>query len=332
MKLKDKILEILEQNRDVHISGQDLAMRLMVSRNAVWKNVKILEEGGHKIEAIRNKGYRLEDDSDKLSQEGIRIHLGKTGNSYDLLVLDTIDSTNDQGKRMIAEGCRKETIIIANEQISGRGRQGRKFQSPKDTGMYLSLLFYPNKNMEEMENITTKTCVAVCRTIEEVSTSNAEIKWVNDIFVDGLKVSGILTEAVTDFESGTVEALVIGIGINLRTRREDFDEDIRGIAGSIFPKVGNRNKIAARLIDNVLEVYENGDEEELMAEYRRRCFLLGKKISYRKNGEMVEALALDVNEKGNLVIIGEDGRREILNSGEVSLKKEKEKEKEKEQE
>jgi BirA family transcriptional regulator, biotin operon repressor / biotin---[acetyl-CoA-carboxylase] ligase len=319
MGIKDQLLDILEHNRENYISGQELARELDVSRNAIWKNIKKLQEEGHSIVGINNKGYKLDIQSDKITKQGIIMHLLPQNEKYSIIVYDTVDSTNNLGKKLISSGNRKETIIIANEQTKGRGRMGRDFFSPANTGVYMSFVLFPDRHVSEMGTLTTKVCVAVCRVIEAVKDCKAEIKWVNDIYVDKRKVCGILTEAVTDFESGTVEAVVIGIGLNVSTDMSDFPEDLSMTAGSVNPSGVSRNTIVAKIINEVASVYHDKDEKSLMEEYRKRCFLIGREITYYKNGVTIVGKAVDINDQGNLVIEKEDGLIDVLNSGEVTL-------------
>ncbi len=319
MGIKDQLLDILEHNREHYISGQELAERLSVSRNAIWKNIKKLQEEGHSIIGINNKGYRLDILSDMITKQGIRMYLLPQNDKYNILVYDTVDSTNNYGKKLISNGSKEETIIIANEQTKGRGRMGREFFSPANTGVYMSFVIFPNRHVSLLGTLTTKVCVAICRVIETIKDCKAEIKWVNDIYVDKKKVCGILTEAVTDFESGTVEAIVIGIGLNVSTNSRDFPDELSLVAGSINPLSVSRNAIVAKIINEVMAIYIDGDDKLLMEEYRGRCFLIDKEITYYRNGVSCTGKAVDINEMGNLVIEKENGEIDILNSGEVTL-------------
>lgn len=320
MSIKDQLLDILEHNRENYISGQELAEGLNVSRNAIWKNIKKLQEEGHSIVAINNRGYKLDIQSDKITKQGIHMYLLPQNQKYEIEVFETVDSTNNLGKKLISSGKREETIFISNEQTKGRGRMGREFFSPADTGVYISLVLFPNRHVSDMGTLTTKVCVAVCRVIEAIKECKAEIKWVNDIFVDKKKVCGILTEAVTDFESGTVEAVVIGIGLNVNTQSSDFPESLSMTAGSVNPFRVNRNFIAASIINEVTAVYNDRDEKSLMDEYRQRCFLIGREITYYISGISFVGRVIDINDQGNLIIEKENGMVDILNSGEVTLK------------
>ncbi|KAF0091713.1 MAG: BirA family transcriptional regulator biotin operon repressor / biotin-acetyl-CoA-carboxylase ligase [Fusobacteria bacterium] len=323
MGIKDQLLDILEHNREQYISGQELAEKLSVSRNAIWKNIKKLQEEGHSIVGINNRGYRLDILSDMITKQGIKIHLLPQNDKYNIIVYDTVDSTNNYGKKLISNGSKEETIIISNEQTKGRGRMGREFYSPANTGVYMSFVLFPNRHVSELGTLTTKACVAVCRVIEAIKECKAEIKWVNDIYVDKKKVCGILTEAVTDFESGTVEAIVIGIGLNISTASSDFPDELSLSAGSVNPESVSRNIIVAKLINEVMAVYIDGDDKVLMDEYRQRCFLIDKEITYYRNGVLSLGKVVDVNDQGNLIIEKENGVTDILNSGEVTLSSKK---------
>lgn len=319
MGIKDQLLDILEHNREQYTSGQELAEKLSVSRNAIWKNIKKLQEEGHRIVGINNRGYRLDILSDMITQQGIKMHLLPQNDKYNITLYDSVDSTNNYGKKLISNGSKEATIIIANEQTKGRGRMGREFFSPANTGVYMSFVLFPNRHVSELGTLTTKVCVAVCRVIESIKDCKAEIKWVNDIYVNKKKVCGILTEAVTDFESGTVEAVVIGIGLNISTASSDFPDELSLCAGSVNPVSVSRNVIVAKIINELMAIYNDGDEKLLMEEYRQRCFLIGKEITYYRNGISCVGKAVDINDQGNLIIEKDNGEMDILNSGEVTL-------------
>ena len=229
---KEDLLTLLWQNADAYISGEELARRLSVSRTAVWKAIGQLREAGYNIESVSNRGYRLLSESDVLSEEGIRRHLKHQ--ELELQVYKTITSTNTVLKALAAEGAPAGLALIAGEQTAGRGRMGRSFYSPADSGLYLSLLLRPNVSAVEATRLTACAAVAVAETIEELSGRPAQIKWVNDIFVDGRKVCGILTEASVDCENGMMHYVIIGLGVNTRVPAGDFPEELKGIAGAAF--------------------------------------------------------------------------------------------------
>ena len=256
MSLKHDILLQLESAGERFLSGQELAARFGVTRAAVWKAVNALREEGAEIESVTNRGYRLAARPDLLSAEEIRSLLLPRFAETEIAIFDRLDSPNNEGKRRLANGLQKPLLVIAAEQTEGRGRMGRSFYSPADTGLYMSLALYAPEGFSGAVYTTTAAAVATARALETLSSLPVQIKWVNDLYLDGRKICGILTEAVTDFESGLVSGLVIGIGVNLRTPDGEFPEDIQKIAGSAF---GNntfpdlRNRLAASILDRLMK-------------------------------------------------------------------------------
>lgn len=326
--VKSELIRKLEENRGKYFSGEALASELNVSRAAVSQAVKTLRGAGYPISSCTNLGYSLSPSSDLISEQGVRLFLPEKYKNLSLLIFDTIDSTNMEARRQSLEGREHGTVIIANEQTAGRGRLGRNFFSPADTGLYLSILLKPNAS--EPINpllITTAASVAVCRAIKKVSDIKAEIKWVNDIYVDGKKVSGILTEGISNFETGAMEYIILGIGINCQMPVGDFPEDIRDIASSILGediKEGfQRNMLAAEIIKEVLDIYFDLNSLKFMEEYRRLSMVIGKPVKLLKNyneTEFEQVKVLDIDDMGGLVVEHPDGRIETLRTGEISIR------------
>lgn len=325
MSTKSEIIEILEMNRGKAISGQELANTIGVSRAAVWKSIKLLQEEGYKITATTNKGYVLLSENDILSEQGVRMHLpDQISGTVDIRVYNSIDSTNNEAKRIITSGSplKKPIVIIANEQTAGRGRRGREFFSPPNTGIYMSFAMVSNSFSDIVLTITLAAGVALCNTIEAVTSEQARIKWVNDVYVNSKKVGGILTEGITDFESGIVEAIVVGMGLNVTTT--DFGDELSDIAGSIMEQKDyniTRNQIASRMIMELLKAAEQiqSSKESIMNSYRSRSFILGREIGYQIGDIQARGVALDINENGNLIVKHEDDSITILKAGEVKL-------------
>lgn len=324
MSLKQSILHILEQNREINISGQDLARQFSVSRAAVWKAINELKKEGYFIQAVPNKGYRIAEGTDLLSAEGIQPHVKQGYASNTIMVYKTINSTNEEAKKQLAAGASNGTILVAEEQTSGRGRLGRNFFSPPGTGIYMSVLLRPQMNVSDAVLITTAAAVAVCRAIEKLTTLKPQIKWVNDIFLQGRKVCGILTEAVTDFESGTVESVIVGIGVNFKTPSELFPHELQETAGSLFSPAAlssiTRNQLTAEIINHLLDIYQVLHHRDFLQEYKARSMILGQKVSIYQNKQWQTVTALDFDEDGGLIVQTAEGNREILRSGEISLR------------
>ncbi|MEG1242997.1 MAG: biotin--[acetyl-CoA-carboxylase] ligase [Oscillospiraceae bacterium] len=319
MSTKTDILTILENQRESFLSGQELAEQLNISRNSVWKAIKSLQEDGHSIHAVQNKGYRLDENSDLLSEEGIRLHLPEELKSIGISVFKTLDSTNTQAKKLALEGAPHGTVILGEEQTAGRGRFGKGFVSPPSGGLYMSIILKPTAETAEPQLITVAAAVAACRAIEKESGLTPQIKWVNDLYLNGKKICGILSEAVADFESGTIESIVVGIGINCTTKPESFPKALREIAGSLDAKGLSRNRLAADIIGDILSGFQDLKNPRLMEEYRRRSLMLGREISFERDGETMSALVTGINDMGNLLVRRHDGTELVLLGGEVSL-------------
>lgn len=319
MSTKKKVLEILEQNRGHTISGQELANKLEVTRTSIWKAIKSLREDGHIIQAATNKGYYIDRASNRISPEGILPYLTEQNKNFPIIVYKTIDSTNTQAKRLMINGAEHGTIILSDEQTAGRGRFGRRFISPAETGLYMSIILKTQNRMEDSLLITVVAAVSVCRAIEKLTNLKPKIKWVNDIYLNHKKICGILTEAVTGFESGRVDSIVVGIGINCNTSELEFPQELREIVGSLSLPNLSKNHLAAEIVNNILSLQNDVSTNGIIDEYRERSFLMGKNIFYEKDGILSSATVLDINESGNLVIKMPNGHVDVLFSGEVSL-------------
>lgn len=315
MKLKNELLIKLNQNPNSYLSGEALAKEFNVSRTAIWKAIRSLQNSGYEIESTP-KGYRYFANNDLLHENLIRSYA--TDITYHLLVFETIDSTNNYAKTIASNPDAHGTLVVANHQTAGRGRRGHTFYSPGDTGLYLTLILKPTSKIQELLKMTIAAAVASVEAIQENSSTKPQIKWVNDIFIDKKKIAGILTEAISDFETGDVEAIIIGIGIN--TKKTTLPDDIKDIAGAINDEHLSRNKLAASLWQKLLYWTSHLDSPELIAKYREYSLLLNHLITYERNGELYTGTVKAINEEGNLVIETDNKETVILTSGEVSVK------------
>ena len=335
MAVKSKILKSLEKNRGEFVSGQELARSLAVSRTSIWKSIKQLQDEGYPIEAVTNRGYMLSEDSNILSLSEISSNLDPTVDPSLIQIFKSTDSTNNEAKRIIINNYDEKfgSVIIAGEQTAGKGRQGREFSSPPGDSLYISFILKPLLDVHDSLLVTVAASVAVVRAIKKIGHINDEnlnpmIKWVNDIFLDSKKVCGILTEAVTDVESGQIKSLVLGIGINVNIDRRKYPEKIQSIIGSLGIKPGQRNKFSALVINEVFHIQEeisdfatgNSVRPSFMSEYREMSLVLGKDIKVIKGDERLSAKALDINDRGGLLVRFESGETEILDTGEISIR------------
>ncbi|MCR4591468.1 MAG: biotin--[acetyl-CoA-carboxylase] ligase [Lachnospiraceae bacterium] len=330
MNTKEQILEILDKSRDRYLSGSALSRELGLTRAAVWKAVRQLSGEGYEIESSR-QGYRLGGNSDALSEYSLRKYLGEEASLFDLTVFQETGSTNDYLKKQAPGltgedspgGGGKWHAVIASSQTAGRGRKGRSFLSPPGTGVYLSILLRPETDAGTATRITTAAAVAACLAIEENTDEKPVIKWVNDVFIRGKKVCGILTEASLDMESGNIEWAVMGIGFNIYEPEGGFPDELKDIAGAVSGRRENdlRSRIAAGFLKRFTALCLDLNNAVFQEEYRKRCFLIGQNINVLSGNSVKPAQALDIDSECHLIVRYEDGTEEALSSGEVSVRK-----------
>ena len=320
MNTKEKLALLLRENTDRYLSGEAIAKELGISRTAVWKAINSLRREGFEIASSTNKGYRISRDSGALTPEGIGRYLPEK--HPEIFVYGTIGSTNTKARELAQCGASEGTIVAASHQTDGRGRMGRNFFSPDDTGLYMSIVLRPDMSAEASTLITTAAAVAVCRAIEELCQKKALIKWVNDILVDGRKVCGILTEASLGMESGSLEYAILGIGVNLYLPEGGFPENIRESAGYIFDEKtsGMRAVLCARIWEKFFEIYKDLGDKAFLGEYADRSFVIGRRIDVVSPSGRRSAVALSVDEDCRLEVRFDDGEVKKLSTGEISIR------------
>lgn len=323
MSTKERILELFESNKGLYFSGEEIARKFCVSRAAVWKAVKSLREEGYVICAVTNKGYSLSEKTDILSQQGIIKYLKEEYKKMEIEVLSSVDSTNVYARKKAEQGFKEGYMVISNEQTKGRGRYQREFFSPYGTGIYMSLLLRPQHySASQAVRITTMAAVAMCEAIEEVSDERAEIKWVNDIFIRGKKVCGILTEASFGMESGLLEYAVLGIGINVYEPEDGFLGEIKDIAGSIFTDTREdvKNRLVASFIHHFMKYYQDEDKEDYIKKYQSRSLVVGKEITVISGTQERNAFVHGIDDACRLLIEYDNEEKDCLSYGEIRIR------------
>ncbi|MCM1135064.1 MAG: biotin--[acetyl-CoA-carboxylase] ligase [Clostridium sp.] len=335
MTVKEQVLLLLENHREEFFSGQEIAEQLSISRAGVWKAVKALQKEGYAIEAVSNRGYVLRKAPDVLSAAFIEQGLREKSIPLHVRVEKMVDSTNNELKRYVVNGEKRDMVLLAEEQSAGRGRRGHSFYSPEGTGLYMSLLLHPMAEPGEAAMLTTLTAVAAARAVEKVSGEAAQIKWVNDVWMRGLKISGILTEGSSSMEEGRLEYVIVGIGINMYEPEGGFPDEIKNVAGAVFEghvqRENLRNKVAVEFLVNFMEYYQSFPARDYLEEYRRRCFVIGKRVRIiappgapkrfeSAGAEREFALVLGVDDECHLEVRYDDGTTDVLSSGEISVR------------
>ena len=323
--LKDDVLKLISRERS-YISGEAISHKLGVSRAAVNTAVKALREDGYEIESSTNKGYLLISSPDILSKGSVSVHL-PDNRPGDLLVFDSVDSTNNVLKDMASKGALSGTVVIADQQTGGKGRRGRSFASPSGAGIYLSYLFKPDSGFDKISDLTSWTAFAVSDAIRRAYNLDSQIKWVNDLLMNRKKICGILTEVTVEGESGFIDTCIIGIGVNVN--EEDFPPEISEIATSISMENGGkkfvRSGLAAEIIKSMDKLASNWPQDPYYLErYRELNITTGSKITafpqMTENGQGRTGKAIAINEDFSLKVEFDDGSVENLRSGEVSVR------------
>lgn len=326
MSSREAVLSLL-RGEEGFLSGQELSRRLQLSRAAVWKAVDALRGEGYEIEARTGLGYRLAAAPDVLTEAEIRSFLGPTRLvGRELRCFEELDSTNNYLKAQ--PGAPDGTAAIADSQTAGRGRMDRSFQSPRGQGIYLSVLLRPPLPPDRLPPMTALAGVAVCAAVERVCGAQPGLKWPNDPVLNGKKLCGILTELSLEAETGRVQSLVLGVGVNVGQGEEDFSPEVREVATSLRQALGrsvSRPQLAAALLEELDRAYAAllaGDLPAYLAAYQSRCVNLGKTVRLIPfgGGEPETAQAVDIDEEFSLVVRGADGKERTVRSGEVSVR------------
>ena len=327
---KERVLTELLQADDF-LSGELMSRDLGVSRAAVSQAVKALRAEGYGIESVTNRGYRLTNAPDRITAGALEAYLGKERMER-VLCYDVTDSTNTRLREAaLSKDIPGGTVAVANEQTAGSGRRGRTFASPKDMGIYLSLLLRPDSmgtavyTAGDWTSVTSWAAVAVCNAVETVYGVRPGIKWVNDLLLNGKKICGILTQMDLETETGEIRDVIVGIGINVQETEEDFPEELRGIAGSLYQQTGKRiprARLAAEMIrelDALCAAWPM-EKETYLSRYRADSLVTGKEIRVLTAGGEKKATAESIGDDFALHVRYEDGTAETLRGGEISIR------------
>lgn len=321
MAVKDQVLSYLEQHKGSFVSGPALASQLGVSRNTVWKAIKALEAQGYAIEGVTNKGYRLATECSILSAASIERYLDNDGIHVEFH--QSITSTNDRAKELATAGAPQGTLVVADCQTAGRGRQGRVFYSPAGSGIYFSLILRPRFALSDVTYITSYAAMCAARAMEEIFGVEVAIKWVNDIFVAGHKCCGILTEAAVLPETGGVDYAVVGIGINVAVPKGGFPEQFKEVAQALTPHGADaqdaRARLVARIASLMMSDVESIPSRPHLEAYRAHSLLDGRRVRVYRGSASFEALVIGINDDFTLQVRHDDGHEEALSSGEVHI-------------
>jgi BirA family biotin operon repressor/biotin-[acetyl-CoA-carboxylase] ligase len=305
------------------ISGQQLADEFQVSRTAIWKHIKELEQDGFQIETIKKKGYVLQSSPDTLQKEQIERYLSSSRFGQAIHYYNQVPSTQPIAHKLAQENAVDGTIVICEEQTAGKGRLSRAWKSSKGKGIWMSVIIRPDIPPMKAPQFTLIAAVAVTRAIEDVADVRAEIKWPNDLLINGKKCTGILTELQADVDR--VQAIILGIGINVNQDIDDFPEEIHHIATSIKMITGNhinRGQLVARILHHLeiyTDLYIKHGFEPLKLLWESYSCTLGKRIKAVMIHSEIEGVALGITNDGVLEVRTDDGKIHGIYSADIEI-------------
>lgn len=320
--MKNKILKMLKENNDDFISGEKISASFNMTRAGIWKHINTLKEEGYIIESIPRRGYKLILSPNILSYEELEVYLDTDFIGRDIKYFQSIDSTNKRAKEL-ASDLEEGTVLISEEQTGGRGRLGRDWISPKNKGIWMSIVLKPEIDLTKTSRLTLVGAAAVLKALEKINI-NAQVKWPNDILINGKKVCGILTEI--SGEVNMLDYIIMGIGVNVNLDESDIPKDLKDKASSIKIEEGkeiDRRRLAGSILNEFEKLYidfkEDGDIEAIVELLKDNSILTGKRVRIINGDKTRNGIVRDLNRMGELVVEFEDGIENII-SGEVSIR------------
>lgn len=305
-----KVLYFLKSHNTEYLSGQDLSDVLKISRVAIWKHIKKIKELGYKIETKKKMGYRLEADSEKLLPWEITENLKTKFIGKQAYYFDSIDSTQNQALTMTFDKENNGVVIVAEKQTSGKGRSGRKWESPKG-GIWLSVILHPKFNIESATLFPLAAALALSNAIESTLKIKTELKWPNDITIKGKKIAGMLVDA--SLESNRIENLVLGVGINFDVNAKLIEKMLKGTPNfygatslSQHSKIGRPVELVIAFLTELEKTYfmlTSGEVKEIIKRWTDRSSTIGKEVELNTEKGKIKGKAIRIDEDGALVIL-----------------------------
>ncbi|MBO8169759.1 MAG: biotin--[acetyl-CoA-carboxylase] ligase [Thermoanaerobacteraceae bacterium] len=320
--MKEKILQLLKNQEGQFVSGEDISRQMNVSRTAIWKHISSLRKEGYDIQSVPKRGYRLNNIPDKLYEQEIKPLLHAEVIGRRIYHYEAISSTNDRLKELGDQGAAEGTVVVCEQQLSGKGRLGRSWFSPKGAGIWCSVLLRPEVQPQYASKLTLLGAVAVTEGIKDVCGRAPGIKWPNDLLFSGKKVCGLLTEMRAELDS--IDYVVIGFGINVKPVA--FPAEFKDRAISLEEALGekvDRVSLLARILEalerNYILFKESGFKP-IRQKWQQYNVTLGNKVVITAHQERISGKAVAISERGGLVIETDGGERQEFLSGEVTLR------------
>ena len=307
MKTYEKLYDYLK-TQDDYISGETLAQEFELSRTAIWKAIKTLEDKGVHIHSVKKRGYRI------ISGDLLLPKLIATNLNIAVTLNEKSESTQLDAKNNI-DTDNQPHLYLAPSQKKARGRFGRHFFTSKQGGIYMSLHLKPNTPFEQSKPYTLMVASSIVKAISRLTGIETEIKWVNDIYLNGKKIAGILTEAISSVETGLITDVIIGVGLNFHIT--DFPDDMVRKAGTLFSEQPTISR--NQLITEIWKLFFTIPEKDLIKVYKEKSLVLDKQVTFIENDTLFSGIAKDITDRGHLLVKLDNGQEKILQSGEISL-------------
>ena len=306
------------------ISGEQISRELGISRTAVWKHISALRNNGYRVEATPSRGYRLVSSPDHIDQHAIQAQLKNSRIGQRLEYFKSTASTNADAFRLAEDGAIEGTVVLADAQSGGKGRRGRVWASPSGVNLYCSVVLRPAIMPYEAPQLTFLSAVAVARAVELTTKLVPEIKWPNDLLISGKKVAGLLNEMSA--ETDGINFVILGIGVNLNMTAEQFPNDLRHPATSLFLESGqrvDRSRFIGAMLAELGRLY--GDFlsegfEPVRAEWQQRCNANGKQVLVSDSGtECTGGRFIGIDEDGAMLLRSDDDKLHRITCGDVRI-------------
>jgi BirA family biotin operon repressor/biotin-[acetyl-CoA-carboxylase] ligase len=322
-KSRDRILELFRQSTASYVSGEEICRDLGISRTAVWKQIRQLRDLGYEIEAIPSKGYCLQSTPDTLISSAVTADLGTDVIGKDVVYIPQTDSTNLQARLLAEQGAEDGTVVIADQQSSGKGRMGRYWVSPAGVNLYLSVILRPDIQLRNATQMTFLTAVAVAEAIEASGDFSPQLKWPNDVLLAGKKIAGLLNELNAETEQ--IHFMILGIGVNLNMTEDQFPANLRSPATSLLvaggmeiPRLDFTRNLLQR-IDHLYALYLDQGFTPILSRWEKRCNMLGKKVEVDYQHSRLTGIVKGLDDAGALLLTLPNGAEERVLAGDVRL-------------
>lgn len=321
--LRTRLLQAFSEAEGEFLSGQKLSETLGCSRTAVWKHIEDLRSEGYELEAVRKRGYRITQKPDKISGNEIQLGLKTKFMGRHIHFEEVVSSTQKIAHSLAGDGAEEGTIVVADQQTGGRGRLARAWYSPKQTGIWMSMILRPKIPINKTPQLTLLTAVALIQAIEEVTGLTPEIKWPNDIMINGKKIVGILTELQA--EADRVHSVIIGVGMNVNHTLDQFPEELQAIATSIAEETGepaDRAQVIQAIMKNFEKLYTGyliHGFKPVKLLWESYAISLNKTLIARTLQGTIRGRAIGIDDEGVLLLETAEGKIEKIYSADIEI-------------